>query len=181
LAGVEGSLDRFPERVFAFDEFGPLGIGPTVGAGWAAHGHPQRLPATYRRTHSVRCFHGWRRQAVGVSTRRRKGTASTLAALRSIRAVRPDGAPIYVLLDNLATHKGTQIRDWARKHRLELCFTPIYAFWANPIEATSARCGSSPSRAPTIATTPPRPGTARLPALAQRQRPPPRRCGRSTP
>lgn len=66
--------------------------------------------------------------------RRKKGAANTLAALRPIRAARPDGAPIYVILDNLSAHKGETIRRWARKNRVELCFTPTYASWANPIE-----------------------------------------------
>jgi hypothetical protein len=60
---------------------------------------------------------------------------NTLAALRSIRAARPDGAQIYVVLDNLSAHRGEKIRRWAKKNRVELCFTPTYASWANPIEA----------------------------------------------
>lgn len=48
---------------------------------------------------------------------------------------RPDGAPIYVILDNLSAHEGEKIRAWAEKHRVDLCFTPTYASWANPIEA----------------------------------------------
>ncbi|MDQ1033067.1 UDP-N-acetylmuramate-alanine ligase [Streptomyces umbrinus] len=67
--------------------------------------------------------------------RRRKGAANSLAALKSVRAARPDGAPIYVILDNLSAHKGTKIRRWAQKNKVELCFTPTYASWANPIEA----------------------------------------------
>ncbi|MBV1851876.1 transposase [Catellatospora sp. NEAU-YM18] len=107
-------------------------------AGWAEQGRPQRLPATYRRTHGVRFFHGC--YSVGDDrlwgvNRRSKGTANILAALRSIRAARSDGAPIYVILDNLSAHKGESIRHWARKKRVELCFTPTYASWANPIKA----------------------------------------------
>ncbi|MDP9948848.1 hypothetical protein J2S51_001602 [Streptomyces sp. DSM 41269] len=67
--------------------------------------------------------------------RRKKGADSTLAALKSIRAARPDGAPIYVILDNLSAHKGETIRRWAKNKRVELCFTPTYASWANPIKA----------------------------------------------
>lgn len=48
---------------------------------------------------------------------------------------RPDGAPIYVILDNLSAHKGEKIRAWAEKHRVDLCFTPTCASWENPIEA----------------------------------------------
>ncbi|WP_377274468.1 transposase [Peterkaempfera sp. SMS 1(5)a] len=65
----------------------------------------------------------------------KKGAANALAALKSIRAARPDGAPVYVIPDNLSAHKGQTIRRWALRHRVELCFTPTYASWANPIEA----------------------------------------------
>ena len=138
LDRIEQVLDRFPDRVFAFDEFGPLGIRPTAGSCWAKQGKPNRLPATYRRTHGVTYFHGC--YSIGDDTlwgvnRRRKGTANTLAALKSIRATRPDGAPIYIILDNLSAHTGVDIRHWAKKNKVELCFTPTNASWANPIEA----------------------------------------------
>ncbi|MFE2584655.1 IS630 family transposase, partial [Streptomyces sp. NPDC059378] len=138
LDRIEHALDRFPDRVFAFDEFGPLGIRPTGGSCWAEQAKPDRVPATYHRTHGVRYFHGC--YSIGDDrlwgvNRRRKGAANTLAALKSIRAARPDGAPIYVILDNLSAHKGAGIRRWARKNKVELCFTPTYASWANPIEA----------------------------------------------
>ena len=67
--------------------------------------------------------------------RRRKGGDHTLAALKSIRAARPDGAPIYVILDNLSANKTPAIRAWAKRNKVELCFTPTNASWANPIEA----------------------------------------------
>jgi hypothetical protein len=66
---------------------------------------------------------------------RRKSAGNTLAALKSIRRARPDGAPIYVILDNLSAHKGKTIRAWAIRNKVELYFTPTYASWANPIEA----------------------------------------------
>ncbi|GLY75909.1 hypothetical protein Airi01_041760 [Actinoallomurus iriomotensis] len=44
-------------------------------------------------------------------------------------------APIYIILDNLSPHTGAGIRRWAKKNKVELCFTPTYASWANPIEA----------------------------------------------
>jgi len=40
-----------------------------------------------------------------------------------------------VILDNLSAHKGIRIREWAKKHKVELCFTPTYSSCANPIEA----------------------------------------------
>ncbi|WP_455357560.1 IS630 family transposase [Streptomyces sp. SYSU K217416] len=138
LDRIEYALTERPDRTFAFDEFGPLGIRPTAGSCWAKEGKPDRLPATFHRTHGVTYFHGC--YSVGDDTlwgvnRRHKGTAPSLAALQSIRAARPDGAPIYVILDNLSAHKGSKIRRWARKNQVELCFTPTNASWANPIEA----------------------------------------------
>ncbi|MEV7174120.1 transposase [Streptomyces sp. NPDC093224] len=53
----------------------------------------------------------------------------------SIRAARPDGAPIRIILDNLSAHTGADIRRWAKTNKVELCFTPTYASWANPIKA----------------------------------------------
>ena len=72
--------------------------------------------------------------------REKKSAANTLAALKSIRAARPDGAPIYVILDNLSAHRGTKIRTWAAKNRVELCFTPTYSSWANPIVRHEVAC-----------------------------------------
>jgi transposase len=137
LARIEAAINEHPDRTFAFDEFGPLACVPTPGTCWAPRGKPQRLPANYHKTAGVRQFHGC--YSVGEDrlwgvVRRRKSAANTLAALRSIRAARPDGQPIYVILDNLSAHKGARIRRWAERHRVELCFTPTYASWADPIE-----------------------------------------------
>ncbi|WUO26112.1 transposase [Streptomyces sp. NBC_00287] len=70
-----------------------------------------------------------------MSTGNRKGADHSLAALKSIRAVHPDGAQIYVILDSFSSHKGSRIRRWAARNKVELCFTPTNASWANPIEA----------------------------------------------
>ena len=135
---IEHVTSKFPDRCFAFDQFGPLSIRPCHGTCWAPHRRPARLPATYHRTHGIRYFHGCYSladdQLWGI-TRRRKGGDHTLAALKSIRAARPDGAPIYVILDNLSANKTPAIRTWAAKHTVRLCFTPTSASWANPIEA----------------------------------------------
>ncbi|WP_337819634.1 MULTISPECIES: hypothetical protein [unclassified Pseudonocardia] len=39
------------------------------------------------------------------------------------------------MLDNLSANKTPKIRAWAAWHKVELCFTPTSASWANPIEA----------------------------------------------
>ena len=137
LARIEQVLTEHPDRVFAFDEFGPLTCAPTPGSCWAPAGRPQRLPANYHKLAGVRQFHGCYSIAEdrlwGV-VRAHKSAANTLAALRSIRAARPDGDPIFVILDNLSAHKGPTIRRWAARHAVELDFTPTYASWADPIE-----------------------------------------------
>jgi transposase len=113
LDRIEHVTSRFPDRCFAFDQFGPLSVRPHHGSGWARSAHPDRLPATYRRTHGIRYFHGCyslgEDKLWGV-VRRRKGGDHTLAALRSIRAARPDGAPIYVILDNLSANTTPAIK-----------------------------------------------------------------------
>jgi len=97
-----------------------------------------RLRATYHRTHGIRYFHGCYGigddQLWGV-TREHKGGGHTLAALRSVRAARPGGYRLFVIMDNLPANKTPAIRRWARRENVELCFTPTSASWANPIEA----------------------------------------------
>ena len=41
--------------------------------------------------------------------RTKESAANTLAALKSLHAARPDGAPIYAILDNLC-RRGAKIR-----------------------------------------------------------------------
>ncbi|MGC0335061.1 hypothetical protein RKD20_000095 [Streptomyces sp. SLBN-8D4] len=137
LDRIEEVLDRFEDRVFAFDEFGPLGIRPAAGSGWAEQKRPDLLPATYHRIHGVRYLHG--RYSVGDDTlwgvnRRRKGAANTLAALKSIRAARPDGAPICVILDSLSAQKSPDIHRWAKKNKVKLCFTEAAGATVSPSE-----------------------------------------------
>jgi transposase len=138
LDRIEEVTGRFPDWCFAFDQFGPLSIRPHHGTSWAPTRRPDRLPATYSCTHGIRYFHGCYSladdQLWGVM-RRRKGGDHTLAALKSIRAARPDGTPIYVILDNLSANKTPKIRAWAARNKVELCLTLTNASWANPIEA----------------------------------------------
>lgn len=44
LDRIEEVLDRFPDRVFAFDEFGPLGIRPTAGSAGLCRSSPTGCP-----------------------------------------------------------------------------------------------------------------------------------------
>jgi hypothetical protein len=82
------------------------------------------MAATRLVKHLVRC-----------RKREHKSALNTLKALRTIRKARPDGDRIFVILDNLSAHKGPTIRRWAKRNKVELCFTPTYTSWVNPIEA----------------------------------------------
>ena len=137
LDRIEEVITKFPTRVFAFDEFGPLAVHPIGGCCWAAVKKPQRLRANYHKHCGVRQFHGC--YSVGDDTmwgvvKPKKGTDNSLAAIKSCRKARPDGESIYVILDNLSAHKANNIKDWCAKNNVELCFTPTYSSWANPIE-----------------------------------------------
>jgi len=111
---------------------------PCHSAGRAPKKRSARLRATYRRTQGIRYFHGCYcladDQLWGVM-RERKGADHTLTALKSIRAARPGGYRLFVILDNLSANKTPAIRRWAERANVELCFTPTNASWANPIEA----------------------------------------------
>jgi hypothetical protein len=138
LDRIDYVTSHYLNRCFAFDQFGPLSIRPCHGSSWARESKPVRLPATYHRTHGIRYFHGCYSlgddQLWGVN-RHRKGGDHSLAALKTIRAARPDGAPIYVIMDNLSANKTPAVRAWAARNKVELCLTPTSASWANPIEA----------------------------------------------
>jgi transposase len=137
LDRIEEVVTNWPERVFAFDEFGPLAVHPVKGCCWAARKKPQRLRANYHKTCGTRQFHAC--YSLGDDKlwgviRPTKGIDYTLAAIKSCRAARPDGERIYVILDNLNLHKNAKVRAWCEKNNVELCFTPTYSSWANPIE-----------------------------------------------
>jgi transposase len=138
LDRIEYVTSHYPDRCFAFDQFGPLSIRPCHGACWAPRKKPDRLRATYHRTHGIRYFHGCYSlgddQLWGV-VREHKGADHTLAALKSIRAARPGGYRLFVIMDNLSANKTPAIRSWAKRENVELCFTPTNASWANPVEA----------------------------------------------
>ena len=46
----------------------------------------------------------------------------------------PPKVRIYLVMDNLSTHKTKEIREWAESNNVELVFTPTYASFLNRIE-----------------------------------------------
>ncbi|MFK0259677.1 helix-turn-helix domain-containing protein [Streptomyces sp. NPDC090445] len=67
----------------------PLGIRPTAGSCWAKQGRPDRLPATFRRTHGVTCFH--RRHPDVLAAQRKERTR-----IRSEKGIRWGGRPLAI-------------------------------------------------------------------------------------
>jgi len=129
-----------PDRCFASGQSGPLSIRPCHGVCRAPRKRPARLRATYHRTHGIGCFHGCYcvgdDQLRGI-TREDKGAGHALAALEWVRAARPDGYRLFVIMDNLAADKTPAIRRWAGRENAGLCCTPANPSWANPVEAQS--------------------------------------------
>jgi hypothetical protein len=156
LDRIDYVTSHLPMRCFAFDQFGPLSIRPCHGSTWAPESTPVRLPATYHRTHGIRYFHGCYSlgddQLWGVN-RRRKGGDHSLFALKSIRAARPDGAPLYVIMDNLSANKTPTIRAWALRNKVELCLTPTWRPGRTRSRPNSGRCARSPWAHPITPTT----------------------------
>jgi transposase len=184
LDRIEEVTGCFPDRCFAFDQFGPLSIRPCHGTCWAPRTRPARLPAAYHRTHGIRCFHGCYSlgddQLWGV-VRRRKGADHTLAALKSIRAARPDGAPIYVILDNLRQQDGGDPGLGAQEQGPAVLHSHLCVLGQphrSPVRTAAHLRHGRLGPPPPCRLGPQAPG---LPALAQRQRPPPRRAGRPAP
>ena len=57
-------------------------------------------------------------------TREHKGGGRILAALKSVRAARPGGGRLFVIMGNLPANKTPAIRCRARRENAGLCFAP---------------------------------------------------------
>ena len=103
--------------MICFDEWGPLELRPISGVGLARLGHPRRQRATYRRTQGTEQFLGFydvQGDCLMGTCRRRKTARDVLAAFRRLRACYPRRRRLYVIMDNLNTHR----------HRLLRAFLP---------------------------------------------------------
>jgi transposase len=104
LDRIEHVTSHFPQRCFAFDQFGPLPIRPVHGSAWTTKTKPVRLPATYHRTHGIRYFHGcyclgddqlWRApRAQGRRSHPGRAEIDPRRPARRLPAVRDLGQPI---------------------------------------------------------------------------------------
>jgi transposase len=123
--------------VVCFDEMGPIQLIPQPGSGWAPAGRPERLRATYSKRDGVRYLFGaYDAHADRLHGRLRahKNAGEVLAFYRQIRMRYDPTLRIYLIADNLSTHKTPAIRAWAANANVELVFTPTYASFLNRIE-----------------------------------------------
>ena len=123
--------------VVCFDEMGPIQLIPHHGSGWAPTKLPERLRATYSKNNGVRYLFGAydvHADRLHGRLRAHKNAEEVLGFYRQIRMRYDPKLRIYLVADNLSTHKTPAIREWAHTSNVELVFTPTYASFLNRIE-----------------------------------------------
>jgi transposase len=123
--------------VVCFDEMGPIQLIPHPGSGWASKRRPERRRATYSKRHGVRYLFGAydvHADRLHGRLRAHKNAAEVLGFYRQIRMRYDAKLRIYLVADNLSTHKTPAIHEWAADSNVELVFTPTYASFLNRIE-----------------------------------------------
>src|SRR5829696_1986285 len=94
--------------VVCFDEMGPIQLIPHPGSGWAAEKRCERLRATYNRRHGVRYLFGAydvHADRLHGRLRAHKNAGEVLAFYRQIRTRYDPRLRLYLIADNLSTHK----------------------------------------------------------------------------
>ena len=66
--------------------------------------------------------------------RKRKTVDDLLAVFARLRACYPLEVRLYVVMDNLNTHKNVRLKAFMAGHNIEPAYTPTYASWLNAIE-----------------------------------------------
>jgi len=123
--------------VVCFDEMGPIQLIPHHGSSWAPCKRPERMRATYSKKNGVRYLFGAydvHADRLHGRLRTHKNAGEVLGFYQQIRMRYDPRLRIYLVADNLSTHKTTRIREWAEKSNVELVFTPTYASFLNRIE-----------------------------------------------
>lgn len=124
-------------HVVCYDEFGPIELRPQHGTTWERRTSPDRLPATYTRTHGVRhllAFYDVQEDFLWGYFRPRKRGQEVLDVLKRVRRRYPLEEKLYIILDNFSPHKRKEIRRWARHVNVKFVWTPTNASWLNRIE-----------------------------------------------
>jgi len=111
---------------------------PMAGRVWSRKKQPQRWRATYERrqgTEQFLAFYDVHDDCLTGIIHKRKTSRDLLAAWRRLRACYPKETRIYLILDNLSSHRHHLLKDFARENNMRLVWTPTYASWLNAIEA----------------------------------------------
>lgn len=133
-------IDPPPDStVVCVDELGPVTPRAFPPApGWSPDGRRIKAPLEYSRGPDKAWVFGALRVEDGKSltfTSRSRNSKSYLRLLEKIERAIPKGL-IYLIADNLKTHKSAMVREWLEKHpRIEHAFIPKGAAWLNLIEA----------------------------------------------
>ena len=121
------------------DELGPVSPRsyPPV-PGWSLSGHRIKAPLNYARGSGKLWVYGALRVRDGKALTLPGPSRNTAGYLRLLRAVEKDNprGEIYLVTDNLASHKSPPIRKWLSEHpRVQQVFIPKGAAWLNLQEA----------------------------------------------
>ncbi len=125
--------------VICLDELGPVSPRTFPPApSWSPGGHRIKAPLEYSRGPEKRWVYGALRVRDGQALTFASSSRNTEGYLRLLRAVEkanPTG-DLYLITDNLASHKSPPIRKWLEAHpRVTQVFIPKGAAWLNLQEA----------------------------------------------
>jgi hypothetical protein len=125
--------------VLCVDELGPVSPRTFPPApGWSPDGHRIQAPLEYSRGPDKIWVYGALRVRDGQAltfTASSRNTAGYCTLLDAIAAANPQGE-LYVIGDNLSSHKSLPIQDWLETHpRVHPVFIPKGACWLNLQEA----------------------------------------------
>src|SRR5215217_4760246 len=106
--------------------------------GWSSDGHRIKAALEYSRGPEKVWVYGALRVRDGKALTLSAPSRNTKGYMRLLEAVaqaKPTG-DLYLITDNLSSHKSPPIREWLENHpRVEQVFTPVRACWLNVQEA----------------------------------------------
>jgi transposase len=111
---------------------------PIHGTGWFARKKRARMRAIYNRkcgTEQLPAFYDVHADCLQGVVRKRKTSTDVLAAFRRLRVCYPAGVRIYLLMDNLSSHKQKDVSTFIEGNKREVAWTPTYSSWLTATEA----------------------------------------------
>jgi hypothetical protein len=125
--------------VVCLDELGPVSPRTYPPApGWSPDGHRIKAPLEYSRGPEKVWVYGALRVCDGEAltlTAPSRNTKGYLRLLEAVAKATPIG-DLYLITDNLSSHKSPPIREWLENHpRVKQVFIPVGACWLNLQEA----------------------------------------------